>query len=128
MYPREYLYTNEHEWVHVEEDIATVGVTEFAQRELGDVVFVELPEAGQVFDAGDELGTIESVKAVAEIFSPLAGEIVEANSGVRDEPELINEDPHHEGWLVKIRISTDTDLSGLMDAAAYEEYIGKAND
>lgn len=128
MYPREYLYTNEHEWVHVEEDIATVGITEFAQRELGDVVFVELPETGQVFDAGDELGTIESVKAVAEIFSPLAGEIVESNAAVKEEPELLNEDPHHEGWLVKIRISTDTDLTGLMSAEAYQEYVDHAHD
>lgn len=128
MYPKEYLYTNEHEWVHVEDDICTVGITEFAQRELGDVVFVELPEAGQVFDAGDELGTIESVKAVAEVYAPLAGEIVEANAAVKDEPELLNDDPHHEGWLVKIRISTDTDLSGLMDAAAYEDYVSSGKD
>lgn len=128
MYPREYLYTNEHEWVHVEDDIATVGITEFAQKELGDVVFVELPETGQVFDAGDELGTIESVKAVAELYAPLAGEIVESNAAVKDEPELLNDDPHHEGWLVKIRISTDTDVSGLMDAAAYEDYVRSDKD
>ena len=126
MYPREYLYTNEHEWVLVEEDVCTVGITEYAQKELGDVVFVDLPEVGQVFDAGDEFGTIESVKAVAEVFSPLAGEIVEVNSAVVDEPELLNDDPHHEGWLVKIRISTDSDLSGLMNAAAYEEFIDQS--
>lgn len=123
MYPREYLYTNEHEWVHVEGDVCTVGITEFAQQELGEVVFVELPEVGQVVDAGDEVGTIESVKAVAEVFSPLAGEIVEVNSSVSDEPELLNDDPHHEGWLFKLRISSDSDLTGLMNAEAYEEFV-----
>lgn len=123
MYPREYLYTNEHEWVHVEGDACTVGITEFAQQELGEVVFVELPEVGQVVDAGDEVGTIESVKAVAEVFSPLAGEVVEVNSSLSDEPELLNDDPHHEGWLFKLRISSDSDLTGLMNAEAYEEFV-----
>ena len=123
MYPREYLYTNEHEWVHVEGDVCTVGITEFAQQELGEVVFVELPEVGQVVDAGDEVGTIESVKAVAEVFSPVAGEVIEVNGGLDDEPELLNDDPHHEGWLFKLRISSDGDLSGLMRADAYEEFV-----
>ncbi len=126
MYPKEYLYTSEHEWVLVEDDICTVGITEFAQSELGDVVFVDLPEAGQVFDAGDELGTIESVKAVAEIYSPVAGEIVEVNAAVSEEPALLNDDPHHEGWLVKIRISTDSDLTGLMNSKEYDELIENA--
>ncbi|HEX6900019.1 MAG TPA: glycine cleavage system protein GcvH [Thermoanaerobaculia bacterium] len=123
MYPRDYLYSREHEWVRVEEDQCVLGITEFAQQELGEVVFVELPEVGQVFDANDELGTIESVKAVAEVYTPVAGEVVEVNDAVVDDPELLNEDPHHEGWLIKIRFSSAADLKSLMSAEAYEEYV-----
>lgn len=122
MYPSEYLYSREHEWVRVEDDICVLGITEFAQQELGEVVYVELPEVGQVFDAGDELGTIESVKAVAEVYTPVAGEIVEVNDAVVDDPELLNEEPHSEGWLVKIRFSSAADLKQLMNAEQYEEY------
>lgn len=123
MYPSDYLYTREHEWIRVEEDLCVLGITEFAQQELGEVVFVELPEVGQVFDTSDEIGTIESVKAVAEVYSPLAGEIVEINDAVVDDPELINEDPHHEGWLCKIRFSSAADLKTMMNAEQYEEYV-----
>ncbi|RPH55267.1 glycine cleavage system protein GcvH [bacterium] len=123
MYPSEYLYSREHEWVRVQDDVCVLGITEFAQQELGEVVFVELPEAGQVFDTNDELGTIESVKAVAEVFTPVAGEIVEVNEAVVDDPELLNEDPHVEGWLVKIRFSSAADLKSLMNAEEYEEYV-----
>jgi glycine cleavage system H protein len=123
MYPSENLYTREHEWVRVEDDICVLGITEFAQHELGEVVFVELPEVGQVFDTGDELGTIESVKAVAEIYTPVAGEVVEVNESVSDDPELLNEDPHGEGWLIKIRFSSASDLKELMNANQYEEYV-----
>ncbi len=123
MYPSEYLYSREHEWVRVDNDVCTLGVTEFAQHELGEVVFVELPEVGQVFNANDELGTIESVKAVAEVFSPVAGEIVEINDAVVDDPEMLNDDPHIEGWLVKIRFSSADDLKALMTAEQYEEYV-----
>ena len=123
MYPRDYLYSREHEWVRVEEDQCVLGITEYAQQELGEVVFVELPEVGQVFDANDELGTIESVKAVAEVYTPVAGEVVEVNDAVVDDPELLNEDPHHEGWLIKIRFSSAADLKSLMSAEAYEEYV-----
>jgi glycine cleavage system H protein len=122
MYPSEYLYSREHEWVRVKDDVCVLGITEFAQQELGEVVFVELPEVGQVFDSGDEVGTIESVKAVAEIFTPLAGEVVEINEAVVDDPELINEDPHGEGWLIKVRFSSAADLKQLMNAEQYEEY------
>lgn len=121
-YPEDLLYTEEHEWVRVEDDVCVVGITQFAQEELGEVVFVELPEVGQVFDAGDEIGTIESVKAVAEVYTPVAGEIVEVNEAVAEEPELINEDPHHEGWLVKVRFSSANDLEKLMKADRYVEY------
>lgn len=123
MYPSDYLYTREHEWIRVEDDVCVLGITEFAQQELGEVVFVELPEVGQVFDASDEIGTIESVKAVAEVYSPLAGEIVEINDAVVEDPELINEDPHNEGWLVKIRFSSAADLKQLMNGEKYEEYV-----
>jgi len=123
MYPRDYLYSREHEWLRVEDDLCVLGITEFAQQELGEVVFVELPEIGQVFDANDELGTIESVKAVAEVFTPVAGEIVEINDAVVDDPELLNEDPHGEGWLIKIRFSSADDLKTMMKAEEYEEYV-----
>ena len=123
MYPEDYRYTTEHEWVRVEDDIAVLGVTDFAQKELGEVVFVELPQVGHVYDAGDEIGTIESVKAVAEIFTPIAGEIIEVNEALADDPELINEDPHVDGWLVKIRYSASSDLDSLMDAEAYGEFV-----
>jgi len=122
MYPSEYLYSREHEWVRVQDDMCVLGITEFAQQELGEVVFVELPEVGQVFDAGDEVGTIESVKAVAEVYTPVAGEVVEINDAVVDDPELINEDPHSEGWLFKVRFSSAADLKQLMNAEKYEEY------
>ena len=123
MYPNEYLYSEDHEWVHVEDDVCTLGITEFAQQELGEVVFVELPEVGQVFDSGDEIGTIESVKAVAEVYTPVAGEVVEINEGVVDDPEVLNDDPHKEGWLVKMRHSSGADLKSLMKAEAYERFL-----
>lgn len=123
MYPGTNLYSREHEWVRVEHDLCVLGITDFAQKELGEVVFVELPEVGQVFNAQDEIGTIESVKAVAEVYTPVAGEIVEINEALADDPEMLNDDPHGEGWLVKIRFSSSTDLEGLMNAEKYEEYI-----
>lgn len=123
MYPKDCLYSQEHEWIRVEEDICVLGITEYAQEELGEVVFVELPEVGQVFDASDEIGTIESVKAVAEVFTPVAGEIVEINEGVTDDPEVLNEDPHGDGWLIKIKFSSASDLEGLMNAEEYGEYV-----
>jgi glycine cleavage system H protein len=123
MYPSEYLYSREHEWVRVDDDVCVVGITEFAQQELGEVVFVELPEVGQMFNTGDEIGTIESVKAVAEVYTPVAGEIIEINEAVVDDPELLNEDPQTEGWLIKIRFSSASDLKSLMNAEQYEEYV-----
>ena len=123
MYPEDYKYTTEHEWVRVEDDIAVIGVTDFAQKELGEVVFVELPQVGHVYDAGDEIGTIESVKAVAEVFTPLAGEVVEINEALADDPELVNEDPHVDGWLIKIRYSESTDLESLMDGETFAEFV-----
>jgi glycine cleavage system H protein len=123
MYPADYLYSREHEWVKIEGDVCIIGITEFAQQELGEVVFVELPETGQVFNTGDELGTIESVKAVAEVYTPVAGEVMEINDAVVEDPELLNEDPHGEGWLVRVRFSSASDLKELMNAEKYEEFI-----
>jgi glycine cleavage system H protein len=123
MYPTDLLYSREHEWVKVQDDVCTLGITDFAQRELGEVVFVELPEVGQMFDANDEIGTIESVKAVAEVYTPVAGEVVEVNEALNEDPELLNDDPQGDGWLVKIRFSSAADLKSLMSAQAYEEFI-----
>jgi len=128
MYPSDCLYTKEHEWVRVDGETAVVGITEFAQSELGDVVFVELPEAGQAFGAHDEIGTIESVKAVAEVFTPVSGEILEANEALNDEPETLNTDPHGTGWLVKVKISDSGDLEGLMTAEQYGEFVDGGDD
>jgi glycine cleavage system H protein len=122
-YPDDRLYTRSHEWLRIEGDIGTIGITDHAQKELGEVVFVELPETGQLFDAGDEFGTIESVKAVSELFLPIAGEIVEVNQALAAEPGAVNEDPHGDGWLVKVKVSTDGDLSGLIPAPDYEKLV-----
>lgn len=127
MYSSENLYSKEHELAKVEGDLCVLGITEFAQAELGEVVFVELPEVGQTFGAGDEIGTIESVKAVAEVYTPVSGEIVEINGNLEDAPETVNEDPHDSAWLVKIRLSDPSELDGLMSAEKYEEFI-KAED
>jgi glycine cleavage system H protein len=127
-YPKDYLYTEEHEWVRVEDDVCVLGITHFAQEELGEVVFVELPEVGQVFDAGDEIGTIESVKAVAEVYTPVAGEILEVNDALIEDPEALNDDPHGEAWLVKIRFSSAADLAKLMKADRYQEYVERGGD
>ena len=128
MYPEEYLYSTEHEWVRVEDDCCVLGITTYAQDELGEVVYVEMPEVGTIFEAHDEIGSIESVKAVAEIYTPVAGEIVEVNEALDDTPELLNEDPHEAAWLVKIRHTSPDDLSGLMDASAYREHIQQDGD
>jgi glycine cleavage system H protein len=123
MYPTDRVYTEEHEWLRLEGDTCVLGITEYAEKELGDVVFVELPERGQQAAADSEIGTIESVKAVAELFTPIAGEIVDVNELVADSPELLNEDPHGEGWLVRLRPEDPADLDRLMDAAAYEAFL-----
>jgi len=122
MYPSDCRYTREHEWVRIDGDTCTLGITDFAQKELGEVVYVELPEVGHLFDAHDELGTIESVKAVAEVFTPVAGEIVEINEALKDDPQLVNEDPHADGWLVKIKYSDSSDFDELMNVEEYEAF------
>jgi glycine cleavage system H protein len=123
MYPGDYRYTKAHEWIKVDGSVGTVGITDYAQHELGDVVFAELPTIGVMKKAGESFGTVESVKAVSEIYTPVSGEITEINSKLVDAPETINKDPHGTAWLVKIRLSNPKELSSLMDAAAYEAYI-----
>ena len=123
MYPADYRYTKEHEWVKLDGGTATVGITDYAQEELGDVVFVELPKIGVKMNAGQAFGTVESVKAVSEIFMPIGGEITEVNSALVDEPEKINKDPHGSAWLVKIKLADAKEAANLMDARAYESYI-----
>lgn len=118
--PQELQYTKSHEWVRVEDDVVTVGITDHAQEELGDVVFVELPEEGDSLSAGDTFGTIESVKAVSDLYAPVGGEVVEVNGTLNDTPENVNEDPYGEGWIVKIRSSEEADL---LSAEEYEKVV-----
>jgi len=125
MYPTNYRYTQEHEWVLVEGQTATMGITDYAQHALGDVVFVELPKPGAKFSAGAVLGTVESVKAVSEIYSPVSLEITEVNAALASAPEKINQDPHGAAWLVKGRATNPAELSKLMDAAAYEAFVAE---
>jgi glycine cleavage system H protein len=116
-------YTTDHEWARSEEDgIATIGITEFAQEQLGDIVFVDLPETGSIFDAGEEIAVIESVKAAADLKTPLTGEIVEVNEELADSPELVNESPTDEGWFCKIQMSESSEFDALMDEQQYEDY------
>jgi glycine cleavage system H protein len=122
-YPKQYRYTKEHEWIDAKGDAATIGITDYAQHELGDVVFVELPAAGSKLVTGKTFGSVESVKAVSEIYAPANGEVVEANAALQNTPETINNDPHGAGWLVKIKLSNPGEVGALMDAAAYEAYI-----
>ncbi len=118
--PEELQYTRSHEWVRTEDDTATIGVTDHAQEELGDIVFVELPEEGATFNAGDSFGTVESVKAVSDIYTPVGGEVVEVNEALNDSPEKINEDPYGDGWIVKLRVSDEGDL---LSASDYEQLL-----
>ena len=118
--PEDLQYTKSHEWVRIEGDAATIGITDHAQDELGDVVFVELPDEGATFDAGDSFGTVESVKAVSDLYTPVGGEVVEVNSSLEDAPEKINDDPYGEGWIVKLRT---TDEADLLSPEEYEKVV-----
>jgi glycine cleavage system H protein len=120
-YPSDRRYTKDHEWVHAEGARARVGITAFAQEQLGDIVYVELPAAGKSVRAGDVLGTIESVKAVSEIFAPVGGKVAEANAALSDKPELVNKDPHGDGWYCVIELGDPAELERLLDAAAYAD-------
>lgn len=120
---KKFKFTEEHEWVNVDGDVAAIGVTDYAQKELGDVVYVELPTVGDTFEKGDACSNIESVKAVSDIYSPLSGEIVEVNEALEDTPETINKDPYGDGWIFKIKMEDAGQLDALMDFGKYEEYL-----
>jgi len=126
MYPDDRRYTKEHEWVKVEGDRGRVGITDYAQDQLGDVVYVELPEVGRQLKANDVFGTVESVKAVSELFSPVAGEVVEVNTALTAKPEAINTDPHGQAWMIVVRLADPKVVASLMDAAAYRAHLETA--
>jgi len=121
--PEELRYTESHEWVHVNGDIGTIGITDHAQKQLGEIVYLELPEVGHVFNADEEFGTVESVKAVSELYVPVSGEVVEINKAAVGEPGIINDDPFGDGWLIKVKLSTDEEVAKLMTAEQYAEYV-----
>jgi glycine cleavage system H protein len=125
MYPADYRYTKDHEWIKVQGDIGTIGITDYAQQELGDVVFVDVPKVGANLAPGKSFGSVESVKAVSEIYSPVSGEVTEINPLLTDTPEKINTDPHNTAWLIKLKLADPKEVTTLMDAAAYEAYIAQ---
>jgi glycine cleavage system H protein len=122
-FPADLLYTKDHEWIKIEGDVATVGITDFAQRELGDIVFVEIETEGESLGEGDVFGTVEAVKTVSDLFMPVAGEVIEVNAGLTDSPESVNTDPYGAGWMIKIKLSGNTD--GLLSAEAYKAELGE---
>jgi glycine cleavage system H protein len=124
-FPEELRYTEEHEWVMVEDELAVIGITDFAQDALGDVVFVELPEVGTVLEAGKAFGVVESVKAVSDIYAPVSGVVEEINDDLVDAPEIINTSPYEDGWMIKIRMNDVDDADALMDAEAYQALIAE---
>lgn len=124
-FPKNLKYTKDHEWIRVEGSIGTIGITEYAQGELGDIVFVELPAKGRMVKQGETFGTIEAVKAVSDLFAPVTGEVVDRNPALEKTPELVNNDPYQAGWMMKVRITTESELPGLLDEAAYRKLIGK---
>ena len=125
MYPKELKYDREHEWVRVEDDIAVVGISHFAQDQLGEVVYVDLPSVGDVLTAGDSFGEVESVKSVSELLTPVSGEIVEVNTALDDAPETVNDDPYGEGWMIKVHLSDAAEVDELLDADTYQAYLAE---
>jgi glycine cleavage system H protein len=123
-YPEDYRYTKEHEWVHLAGDTATVGITFHAQEELGDIVYVDLPKPGAKVEKGKSFGSVESVKAVSDIYAPVSGDVIEVNEGLATAPEKLNEDPHKAAWLIKIKVDGSADFNNLLSAADYQSYIG----
>lgn len=121
--PAELKYSKEHEWIRVEDTVAVLGITDYAQQELGDIVNVELPDEGDPVNKGEAFGAVESVKASSEVFSPISGKVVELNEPLFDTPELLNEDPYDEGWMIKVEFSNPSELDDLMDAEAYKSYV-----
>jgi len=121
--PEDLKYTKDHEWARIEKDVATVGITDYAQGELGDIVYVELPEVGTRVKQGESFGTIEAVKAVSDLYAPLSGEVIEVNTELENSPEVINQDPYGKGWMIKIKISDSKELNDLLDKAGYEALL-----
>lgn len=124
MYPDHFRYTKEHEWVSVEGDVGTIGITDHAQSELGDIVYVDLPKIGTTAEQGKAIGSVESVKAVSDVYSPVDGEVIEINTLLSDKPEKLNEDPHGAAWLVKVRLTSPDQIRNLMSTAEYQSYLG----
>lgn len=124
--PEDYYYTKDHEWAQVDENIVTVGITEYAQDSLGEVVYVELPEEGQKVAQGDTFGVVESVKAVSDLFSPVSGTVIEVNTGLNDDPSVLNDNPMNDGWLVRIEMDSEKELANLMRAPDYKKLIAEA--
>lgn len=123
MYPKDYRFSKDHEWVKVAGDTATIGITDFAQKQLGDVVYVELPAVGKALDVHQTIGVVESVKAVSDVYSPVSGEVLGVNENLNDSPEILNHDPHGEGWIIRLRLKNKADLEALMTAADYERFL-----
>ena len=123
MNPEDLHYALSHEWVRVEGEIGTIGITDHAQKELGEIVYLELPEVGHLVNGSEEFGTVESVKAVSELFAPVSGEVVEVNKAAVEEPGIVNDDPFGDGWLIKVKLSTDEEVAKLMSAEQYAEYV-----
>lgn len=123
MNPEDLHYTQSHEWVRIEGDIGTLGITEYAQKQLGEIVYLELPEVGHIYNADEEFGTVESVKAVSELYTPLSGEVTEINKAAVAEPGIVNDDPLGDGWLIRLKISSDEEVKNLMSAEEYAEYV-----
>jgi len=122
--PENLKYTKDHEWVRIEDGIATVGITDFAQSELGDIVYVDVESLDETLDQNEVFGSVEAVKTVSDLFMPLSGEVTEFNEGLEDAPEKVNSDPYGEGWMIKIKVSDSTETEGLLDASGYKELIG----
>jgi len=123
MYPEEFQYTKDHEWIRVDGDTGTIGITDHAQKELGDIVYVELPKSGDAVTAAETFGTVESVKAVSEIYSPVSGEVTAVNNQLQEHPELLNSDPHAAAWLIRVHLSDPQEVQKLMSSEQYEKYI-----
>lgn len=123
--PENLKYTNEHEWIRVEGDVAYVGITDYAQEQLGDIVFVDIQAEGETLEAGEAFGTIEVVKTISDLFMPVAGEVLEQNEALADQPELVNKDPYGEGWIIKVKPAADADFDSLLDAEAYKGIINE---
>ena len=123
--PENLKYTNEHEWIRLEGDVAYVGITDYAQEQLGDIVFVDIQAEGETLEAGEAFGTIEVVKTISDLFMPVAGEVLEQNEALADQPELVNKDPYGKGWIIKVKPAADADFNSLLDAEAYKAIINE---